>query len=116
MPIHRASIDSHSVVTDGRPGLPIGRAGNGPFSSASASVPARRQHGRRTSLTSPISAAQTARRFGARMRLDLAGRGAAIDLIEENATSGGIDCGFRRVPGYLCTPFFVTSLTRIAMS
>src|SRR4051812_40889320 len=30
----------------------------------------------------------------------------AIDLIESNAAEGGIACGFRRVPGYLCAPFF----------
>src|SRR5690348_11998784 len=28
----------------------------------------------------------------------------AIDVIE--STSAGIACGFRRVPGYLCAPFF----------
>ena len=31
---------------------------------------------------------------------------ASIDLIESNASEGGIACGFRRVPGYLCAPFF----------
>ena len=30
----------------------------------------------------------------------------AIDLIESNAFEGGIECKFRRVPGYLCAPFF----------
>src|SRR6185503_5567146 len=33
------------------------------------------------------------------------GGAAAIDLIESNASLRGIDCGFRRVPGFLCTPF-----------
>lgn len=30
----------------------------------------------------------------------------AIDLIESNASESGIACRFRRVPGYLCAPFF----------
>ena len=30
----------------------------------------------------------------------------AIDLIESNVLERGIACGFRRVPGYLCAPFF----------
>jgi glycine/D-amino acid oxidase-like deaminating enzyme/nitrite reductase/ring-hydroxylating ferredoxin subunit len=30
----------------------------------------------------------------------------AIDLIESNASEGRIACRFRRVPGYLCAPFF----------
>lgn len=30
----------------------------------------------------------------------------ALDIIESTATQHGIDCGFRRVPGYLCVPFF----------
>jgi len=31
---------------------------------------------------------------------------AAIDLIESNVAERNIACGFRRVPGYLCAPFF----------
>ncbi|HTE44881.1 MAG TPA: FAD-binding oxidoreductase, partial [Gemmatimonadaceae bacterium] len=30
----------------------------------------------------------------------------AIDVIESNATERGIDCAFRRVPGFLCSAFF----------
>jgi glycine/D-amino acid oxidase-like deaminating enzyme/nitrite reductase/ring-hydroxylating ferredoxin subunit len=33
------------------------------------------------------------------------GEEAAIDLIEENAADG-IQCGFQRVPGFICAPFF----------
>lgn len=41
---------------------------------------------------------------GARIAWEVGAR--AIDLIESNAFEGGIECKFRRVPGYLCAPFF----------
>src|SRR4029079_4341552 len=41
---------------------------------------------------------------GARLAWDAGAR--AIDLIESNASEGGIDCRFRRVPAFLCAPFF----------
>ena len=34
------------------------------------------------------------------------GGAAAIDLIETNASRRNIACGFQRVPGFLCAPFF----------
>ncbi|HEX4469119.1 MAG TPA: FAD-binding oxidoreductase, partial [Gemmatimonadaceae bacterium] len=47
-----------------------------------------------------------AERFGEEAaRLVWRGGEVAIDLIESNS-GVGIDCGFRRVPGYLCAPFF----------
>jgi len=48
-----------------------------------------------------------AKQFGddrARVAWEVGAR--AIDLIESNAFEGGIECKFRRVPGYLCAPFF----------
>ncbi len=36
----------------------------------------------------------------------------AIDLIESNVLERRIDCGFRRVPGYLCAPFFDSAKLR----
>lgn len=51
-----------------------------------------------------------ASRFGDEgARLAWEGGLAAIDLIESIAVEGGIECGFRRVPGYLCAPFFATT-------
>jgi glycine/D-amino acid oxidase-like deaminating enzyme/nitrite reductase/ring-hydroxylating ferredoxin subunit len=41
---------------------------------------------------------------GARLAWDAGAT--AIDLIESIAFDNTIDCGFRRVPGYLCAPFF----------
>jgi glycine/D-amino acid oxidase-like deaminating enzyme/nitrite reductase/ring-hydroxylating ferredoxin subunit len=46
-------------------------------------------------------------RFGAEAaRRVWQGGAAAIDVIESAAGERGIVCGFRRVPGFLCTPFF----------
>lgn len=48
-----------------------------------------------------------AKRFGEDgARLAWEAGATAIDLIESNASEGGIPCRFRRVPGYLCAPFF----------
>lgn len=46
------------------------------------------------------------KRFGRNAaRLVWQGGAAAIDLIESNASEPGINCGFRRVPGFLCSAF-----------
>src|SRR5512132_461555 len=50
---------------------------------------------------------QLAKRFGREAaRLAWDGGGAAIDLIESIVERESIDCGFVRVPGWLCPPFF----------
>jgi glycine/D-amino acid oxidase-like deaminating enzyme/nitrite reductase/ring-hydroxylating ferredoxin subunit len=50
---------------------------------------------------------ELAKRFGeTAAQIVWRGGEVAIDLIESNS-GVGIDCGFQRVPGYLCAPFFV---------
>jgi glycine/D-amino acid oxidase-like deaminating enzyme/nitrite reductase/ring-hydroxylating ferredoxin subunit len=49
---------------------------------------------------------ELAKRFGRdAARLVWNGGATAIDVIEQNATTPGMTCGFRRVPGFLCAPF-----------
>lgn len=51
--------------------------------------------------------AQIAKQFGREAaRRVWKGGAAAIDLIEANARERGIACGFQRVPGFQCAPFF----------
>jgi len=50
---------------------------------------------------------ELAKRFGAdAARLAWQGGAAGIDLIERNVKDWGIECGFQRVSGYLCSSFF----------